>query len=317
MHASYSDRSRSPSKADDVDGPAAQAGSQASGLLERSDVDLLERSEADERVGAPIAPARPAEFAYPLPAIRSPTREIARKGVVQIVIVDDDDAFRESLGLNLVDEGYAITSFSSGAAALDYFSAGGEAHAILLDWRMPGMDGLELLRSLRRAGNTTPAIFLTMLQDDIYEEAALEGGAVDFIDKSRRLSILMKRLQLIADASRPAPETRSRQLGDELRVGHLELRFDINRASWDGTPVALTLTEFKIVALLAQRAGEDVSYREIYDMVHGKDFVAGYGDQGYRPNVRTFIKRIRKKFHEIDPSFDHIHNYAGFGYRYQ
>jgi two-component system, OmpR family, response regulator ChvI len=317
MHRSYADRSRSPSGADDVDSPSAQTGSQAIGLLERDDVDLLERSEVDERGAASVAPPQTAELSYPLPARRSSSREIARKGIVQIVIVDDDDAFRESLGLNLIDEGYAITSFATGAAALDYFAAGGQAHAILLDWRMPGMDGLELLRSLRRTGNTTPAIFLTMLQDDIYEEAALEGGAVDFIDKSRRLSILMKRLQLIADASRPTPETRSRQLGGELRVGHLELRFDINRASWDGTPVELTLTEFKIVALLAQRAGEDVSYREIYDMVHGKDFVAGYGDQGYRPNVRTFIKRIRKKFIEIDPSFAHIRNYAGFGYRYQ
>jgi two-component system, OmpR family, response regulator ChvI len=317
MHASYSGRSRPPGESADVDEPAEQAGAQGVGVLERSDVDLLERREVDEHVAAPVAPARPEEFAYPRPSIRSPAREVARSNVVQIVIVDDDDAFRESLGLNLIDEGYAITSFSSGTAALGYFTAGGKADAILLDWRMPGMDGLELLRSLRRAGNTTPAIFLTMLQDDIYEEAALEGGAVDFIDKSRRLSILKKRLQLIADASRPVPEALSRRLGDELRVGHLELRFDIHRASWDGTPVALTLTEFKIVALLAQRTGEDVSYREIYDMVHGKDFVAGYGDQGYRPNVRTFIKRIRKKFHEIDPSFDHIHNYAGFGYRYQ
>jgi two-component system, OmpR family, response regulator ChvI len=317
MHASYPGRSRPQGESEDVDGPAAEAGSQGLGLLERSDIDLLERREADERVAGPVTPAHPDEFAYPRPVIRPPAREAAGKSLVQIVIVDDDDGFRESLGLNLIDDGYAITSFSSGAAALAYFTAGGKADAILLDWRMPGMDGLELLRSLRRAGNMTPAIFLTMLQDDIYEEAALEGGAVDFIDKSRRLSILKKRLQLIADASRPASEAPSRQLGDELRVGHLELRFDIHRASWDGTAVALTLTEFKIVALLARRAGEDVSYREIYDMVHGKDFVAGYGDQGYRPNVRTFIKRIRKKFHEIDHSFDHIHNYAGFGYRYQ
>jgi two-component system, OmpR family, response regulator ChvI len=101
-----------------------------------------------------------------------------------------------------------------------------------------------------------------------------------------------------------------------LRIGPLELRFDTNRASWDGMPVDLTLTEFKIVALLAQRTGEDVSYREIYDLVHGRNFVAGYGDEGYRPNVRTFIKRIRKKLRAVDPEHEHIQNYAGFGYRY-
>jgi len=233
-----------------------------------------------------------------------------------IVLVDDDDLFRESLGLNLVDEGYEVSSFAGGAPALEHFSAGGHADVVLLDWRMPGMNGLEVLRSLRRAGNTTPVIFLTVLSEDIYEEAALEGGAVDFIDKSRRLSILLKRLRLIAEGARPAPESEGRQSGNILHLGRLELRFDIARASWAGTLIALTLTEFKIVALLALRTGEPVSYREIYDLLHGKGFVAGYGDEGYRANVRTFIKRIRTKFRAVDPEFEYIRTYAGFGYQW-
>jgi two-component system response regulator ChvI len=239
-------------------------------------------------------------------------------GAIRIVIVDDDDLFRESLGLNLIDEGYEVTRFSGGQAALDHFAAGGTADVVLLDWRMPGMNRLEVLRSLRRAGNTTPVIFLTVLSEDIYEQAALEGGAVDFIDKSRRLSILVKRLRLIAEGVRPAPTlvTEGRQSGDVLHLGRLELRFDINRASWSGTPIDLTLTEFKIIALLALRTGEDVSYREIYDLVHGKNFVSGHGEEGYRANVRTFITRIRKKFHDVDPEFEHIHTYVGFGYRW-
>jgi two-component system response regulator ChvI len=234
---------------------------------------------------------------------------------VRIVLVDDDDSFRESLGLNLVDEGFDVLSFASGEPALDYFERSGGADVILLDWRMPGMNGLEVLRRLRRTGVTTPVIFLTALSDDIYEEAALEGGAVDFIDKSRRLSILLKRLHLITEGVRPLPEP-ERQPGEVVHLGRLELRFDISRASWAGTTLDLTLTEFKIVALLASRAGEDVGYREIYDLVHGKDFIAGYGVEGYRANVRTFIKRIRKKFRDTDSDFDQIHNYAGFGYRW-
>jgi two-component system response regulator ChvI len=165
----------------------------------------------------------------------------------RIVLVDDDDSFRESLGLNLIDEGYEVTSFSNGAAALEHFGAGGSADIVLLDWRMPGMNGLEVLRSLRRASNATPVIFLTVLREDIYEEAALEGGAVDFIDKSRRLSILVKRLRLIAEAAaRPAPESDGRPSGDVLHLGRRERRFDINRASWSGAPIDL-----KIIALLA------------------------------------------------------------------
>ena len=123
-----------------------------------------------------------------------------------LLLVDDDDLFRESLGLNLIDEGYEVTSFANGAEALAYLKRGGGADVMLLDWRMPQLTGLEVLRRMRGAGIAIPVIFLTVLSDDIYEEAALEGGAVDFIDKSRRLPILLRRLQLIAEGGRPAAD---------------------------------------------------------------------------------------------------------------
>ncbi|MBO0738573.1 MAG: response regulator transcription factor [Alphaproteobacteria bacterium] len=232
-----------------------------------------------------------------------------------LLLVDDDDLFRESLGLNLIDEGYEVTSFGNGRDALAYLHRGGLADVMLLDWRLPNLTGLEVLRRMRSTGVTIPVIFLTVLSDDIYEEAALEGGAVDFIDKSRRLPILLKRLQLIAEGGRPAPEPEPTR-EPALRLGALVLRFDTNRALWGGRTIDLTLTEFKILTLLAENAGQDVGYRDIYDLVHGKDFVAGHGSEGYRANVRTFIKRIRKKFRDIDPGFDYIENYAGFGYRW-
>src|SRR5438874_8755946 len=149
-------------------------------------------------------------------------RDRAAAARPHIILVDDDDLFRESLGLNLIDEGYAVTSFSAGAPALDFFGSGAHADVVLLDWRMPGMNGLEVLRSLRRAGVTTPVIFLTVLSDDIYEEAALEGGAVDFIDKSRRLSILVKRLHLITEGTRPVAEgDTKRPTGEVIHLGRL------------------------------------------------------------------------------------------------
>lgn len=232
-----------------------------------------------------------------------------------LLLVDDDDLFRESLGLNLIDEGYEVTSFDNGSDALAYLQGGGSADIMLLDWRMPQLTGIEVLRRMRGAGIAIPVIFLTALSDDIYEEAALAGGAVDFIDKSRRLPILVRRLQLITDGARPAVDPEPVR-ADRIRLGSLELRFDISRAIWAGQTIDLTLTEFKILVLLVEQAGQDVGYRDIYDLVHGKDFVAGHGSEGYRANVRTFIKRIRKKFRDIDPDFDHIENYAGFGYRW-
>ena len=144
-----------------------------------------------------------------------------------LLLVDDDDLFRESLGLNLVDEGYRVTSFDNGQEALAYLE-GGSADVMLLDWRMPNLTGIDLLRRMRGVGITIPVIFLTVLSDDIYEQAALEGGAVDFIDKARRLPILLKRLQLIAQGGRSAPEPEPVP-APSLRLGQLMLRFDTNR----------------------------------------------------------------------------------------
>jgi two-component system response regulator ChvI len=249
----------------------------------------------------------------PSPATVGPAPALPR---VRILVVDDDDEFRESLSLNLMDEGFAVTTFANGPSALEHVAAGESADVILLDWRMPGMNGLEVLRELRQRGVMTPVIFLTALSDDIYEEAALAGGAVDFIDKSRRLSILVRRIELIAEGQRPLPSASQQQPPPQVRLGALELRFDINRAFWKGSAIDLTLTEFRMVSQLALKPGEDVSYRELYDLVHGKDFLAGSGADGYRANVRTFIKRIRKKFRDVDLEFDQVRNYAGFGYQW-
>ncbi len=237
----------------------------------------------------------------------------------RVIIVDDDDLFRESLGLNLAEEGYEVVDFANGELALDFLLSGEPADAILLDWRMPGLDGPAVLRRMREAQVQTPVIFLTVLSDEIYEEAALKWGAVDFIDKSRRLPIILQRLKIIMEGTKPsvgAPIDEESKSGILVR-GPLELREEISRAFWKGEQLDLTLTEFAIVRFLVTQDGADVSYRQIYDIVRGKDFVAGYGPEGFRANVRSFIKRIRKKFRDIDADFDCIENYPGFGYRWR
>jgi two-component system response regulator ChvI len=233
-----------------------------------------------------------------------------------VLVVDDDDDYRETLTLTLLDAGFEVRSVSSGPAALEHLSSGVSPDVILLDWRMPGMNGLEALNEVRRRGISNPVIFLTGVTDDAHEEAALAAGAVDFIDKSRRWPILIRRIELIAEAARANAEHPPRKKPQVITLGPLELRFDINRARWDDQTVDLTLTEFQIVSLLATTRGQDVSYRDIYDIVHGKDFAAGYGPVGYRVNVRSFIKRIRKKFREVHPTFNQIQSYPKFGYRW-
>ncbi len=193
---------------------------------------------------------------------------------------------------------------------------------VLLDWKMPEMNGIEVLRKLRQINQDVPVIFLTVLSDQIYEEAALLSGAVDFVEKSRSFTILLKRMGLIlggvkAGAGGAAPAAQNGDGSVVMTVGSLELNLESNRAFWRQGQVELTLTEFEIVRFLVSRAGQDIRYREIYDLVHGKGFVAGEGPEGYRANVRTFIKRIRQKFRNIDSNFEQIENYPGFGYRWR
>lgn len=234
-----------------------------------------------------------------------------------VVLVDDDDLFRESLGRNLADAGYRVRDFARGAAALDHLLSGDEqAGLVILDWRMPEMNGIEVLKRIRGANLDVPAIFLTALTDQIYEEAALATGAIDFVEKSRSFSILEKRIGLILEGSKARGAANSNE-ADTLALGHLVLKFKTSRATWRDRPVELTLTEFKIVRLMAEKAGEDVPYRAIYDLVHGSGFLAGAGPEGFRANVRTFVKRIRQKFRDADADFDMIGNYAGFGYRWK
>lgn len=238
-------------------------------------------------------------------------------GEPRVIVVDDDDLLRESLCQNLVDAGFEVADFSNGEALLRWLDTGKRAELILLDWKMPGMNGIEVLRQLRSRAVPIPVIFLTVLSDQIYEEAALIGGAVDFVEKSRSFSILLKRIGIIlgggksqAEPALPAPAEQT------MRVGDLFLRAESGRALWKGREVELTLTEFRIVRLLAESAGRDVGYRQIYDLVHGRGFSAGADEDGYRGNVRAFIKRIRQKFRDIDDGFQQIENYPGFGYRW-
>lgn len=244
-------------------------------------------------------------------------RMVSSEAAKRVILVDDDDLFRESLGLNLVENGYDVADFSDGESVLKHMATGGDADVVLLDWRMPGLDGLAVLRRMRDSGVQAPVIFLTVLSDEIYEEAALRWGAVDFIEKSRSLSIILQRLRLITDGSKGSSgQEEAAETPSIIERGKLQLRTDISRAYYNGQRVDLTLTEFNIVCALATAVDTDVSYRQIYDLVRGKDFVAGYGDEGFRVNVRSFIKRIRQKFRDVDDDFACIANYPGFGYRW-
>jgi len=229
----------------------------------------------------------------------------------RLILVDDDDMVRGVLAGNLAEVGYMVRQFGDPVEAqASLEKAGNSADLLILDWRMPGMTGLDLLKRLRASGIDTAALFFTSYNDTLFEEAALTWGAVDFIDKTRSFAILQKRIELILG--------RAVQSHDEalpLRCGSLSLDAASHGVQWRGQKISLTFGEFRVVSMLAQ-AGRDVTYREIYDALRGENFIAGDGTEGYRTNVRALIKRLREKFTAADPSFAAITNYPGFGYRW-
>jgi two-component system response regulator ChvI len=145
---------------------------------------------------------------------------------------------------------------------------------------------------------------------------ALEHGAVEFVEKTRSPSVIIKRLELIITGARLRERPRLPP-ADVLEIGPLSLRQETKRARWQDKEVPLSLGEFEVVALLATKPGHDVSYREIYNTVQTEGFIAGQGSEGYRTNVRALIKRIRRKFTDVDPGFNALENYPGFGYRWR
>jgi two-component system response regulator ChvI len=238
----------------------------------------------------------------------------ARGDGIKVILVDDDEDYREAVSSELSDLGFEVVSLPDGAAMFDYFSRGSGGDVILLDWRMPGISGLDLLGQARRRGIMVPVVFLTGMLAASYENAALDGGALDFVNKSRGATILAKRLNLVVKAGKRPPE---QQQEEKIECGALQLRPQISRAFWHGTDVNLTVVEFNIVNLLVRNAGEYVTYRAIYDCVHHVGFIAGAGEDGYRTNVRSSIKRIRNKFRAIDGDFGEIENFLAFGYRWR
>jgi two-component system response regulator ChvI len=237
---------------------------------------------------------------------------------MRAILVDDDELYREAVAAELDYHGFSVTAFPSGEPMLAHLATGAGADVIILDWKLQSGLGIDLLPILHERGIHLPVIFLTGMPAVASEHAALDLGAVDFVDKARGIPILAKRLRLIVQSSQTQTQSQVAPSASEpVACGRLTLNVENARAYWDGVDVDLTLTEFKIVFLLVSRAGEYVTYRSVYDSVRYSGFVAGAGEEGFRTNVRSSIKRIRNKFRALDDGFSDIENYPAFGYRWR
>ena len=231
-----------------------------------------------------------------------------------VVLVDDDDDYREVLSADLADRGFAVSGFADGPSFLAAMGQGIDAQVALLDWSLPEMSGFELLGALRERGFALPVVFLTGYSLAERELQALDRGAVDFVDKARGIDVLARRLRVIVESRRPVPAA---QEAPVERHGDLVLQPATARVLWRERDIGLTITEYKILVHLVSRQGRPQTYRALYDTAHYEGFVAGSGEHGHNTNVRSLLKRIRRKFLAIDSGFSEIENLAGVGYRWR
>jgi two-component system response regulator ChvI len=228
---------------------------------------------------------------------------------LRVIVVDDDALFCEMVTAELEEHGFSVKVFADGQALLRNPDIAVDTDIIVLDWNLPHIRGIDLLPRMHKLGINVPVVFLTGRPLAIDEAMAFDRGAVDFVDKSRGVAILVHRLRVAAQAKG------TDLLGESsYRCGRLVLQHHVSRAFWDDVDVDLTVGEFRIVHLLARNVGQYVGYRAIYDELRHRGFIGGNGENGYRSNVRSAVKRIRRKFEKHDPQFDEIHNFMAFGY---
>ena len=228
--------------------------------------------------------------------------------VQTIALVDDDKNILTSLSMALEAEGFIVNIYSDGTEAFSGLSIK-PADLVILDIKMPRMDGMELLNRLRQKSNI-PIIFLTSKDDEIDEVIGLRMGADDYITKPFSQRLLIERVRVVLRRKENKNNPDENSSGIMKRAG-LELDPAKHLCRWHEREVVLTVTEFLIVKALAQRPGHVKSRDQLMD--------TAYGDNIYVDDrtIDSHIKRLRKKFKKVDNSFAQIETLYGIGYRYK
>jgi two-component system response regulator ChvI len=227
----------------------------------------------------------------------------------KIALVDDDENILTSVSMALEAEGFNVDTYTDGQKAL----AGIGSHPVdlaVLDIKMPHMDGMELLGEIRK-NDQMPIIFLTSKDDEVDELLGLRMGADDYIKKPFSQRLLIERIRAILRRQDSAPTDEDGEGPNTIRRGDLMLDPDRHVCTWKGQHVTLTVTEFLIVEVLSRRPGHVKNRDQLID--------AAYGENIYVEDrtIDSHIKRLRRKFREVDSEFSEIETLYGVGYRYK
>ena len=229
----------------------------------------------------------------------------------KIALIDDDQNILTSVSMVLEEEGFQVFTYTDGVSGLEGV-LNEQVDLVVLDIKMPRMDGMETLRRIREKSND-PVIFLTTKDDEIDELCGLRMGADDYIKKPfsqhlliARIKTLLRRLDV-----QNAPDGENKEEDALIERGDLLMDKTRHSCTWKGKPLDLTITEFLILYALVEKPGFVKTRDQLIDVAYGSNV---YVDDR---TVDSHIKRLRRKFKEIDDSFARIETLYGVGYRYR
>jgi two-component system, OmpR family, response regulator ChvI len=229
--------------------------------------------------------------------------------LARIALVDDDRNILTSVSMALQAEGFRVKTWNDGETALSDFAAE-PPDLVVLDIKMPRMNGMEVLERLRE-NSGVPVIFLTSKDDEADELLGLRRGADDYITKPFSQKLLIERIRTLLRRQSFASPHKSEAEPEQIVRGDLVLDEARHLCIWKNRPVSLTVTEYLLVKALALRPGHVRNREQLMDMAYGNGI---YIDDR---TVDSHIKRLRKKFREIDDTFNHIETLYGAGYRFK
>jgi len=209
--------------------------------------------------------------------------------VTRILLVEDEESYREPLTYQLTREGYEVTTAADGDEALTAFQRSAP-DLVLLDLMLPGRSGVEVCRELRKT-SAVPVIMLTAKDGEIDKVVGLELGADDYVTKPYSFRELLARIRAVL---RRGSESATQEEASVVRAGAVEMDVDRHEVRVDGQDVSMPLREFELLELFLRNPGRVLTRGQLIDRIWGADYV------GDTKTLDVHVKRLRAKI-EADP----------------
>lgn len=216
----------------------------------------------------------------------------------RILLIEDERRIADFLIRGLTEEGYVVEHCPDGPSGTLALEHGGW-DVVILDWWLPGQDGIDLLRRFRARDRSTPVLFLTARDAVADRVTGLDAGANDYLCKPFAFEELLARIRALL---------RRPEQGSNLALGSLGIHADLGsqRATRDGQPVDLTSKEFLLLCLFLRNPGKVLSRTRIFDAVWGDQY------DGFSNTIEVHVKELRRKLEEHGPRV--IQTRRGRGY---